>query len=81
MYYYISKGPEGSAVVHTAPPEDRDYFTVEELPEGDGRLMIGPGNTLYRAPFPAPEPEPEAGRALEERVAAMEEAIGRGLLL
>lgn len=77
---YISTAPNGSAMIHTAPPKDKEYFTVEELPPGEGMLMIGPGNTLYRAPLPAAEPESGAGE-LEARVSAMEEAIGRGLLL
>lgn len=74
--YYVSKAPNGSAMIHMAPPAGKDYFAVEELPAGEGRLMIGPENTLYREPLPAPaESEADSLAALREQVAAQQAVI------
>ena len=80
MSYYVSKAPNGSAMIHPAPPTGKAYIEVETLPEGEGRLMWGEGGHLYRVPWPQPPETPEGGD-LASRVAAMEEAIGRGLML
>lgn len=78
--YYISKAPNGSAMVSTAPPKDKPYVKLDKLPDGDGRLMIDDKGRVFRVPFPVPIPDPLeelAGKvsATGEAQAALEDAM------
>lgn len=74
----ISTVPEGWAII----PEDMECenfpfgnVTVEEI---DGVMTVTSWEPL---PMPEPEPEPEPEPTVEERVAALENAIADGLML
>lgn len=56
-----------------------DADAVVELPDGYGIGDSYDGSAWTKAPEPEPEPEPEPTATLEERVAAIEDAIERGL--
>ena len=75
--YYISKAPNGSAMVSTAPPKDKAYVKLDKLPEGEGILMIDDYGHVYRVPFPAtPPPTPdERITELEAINAELEDAM------
>ena len=64
--YYISKAPNGSAMVSTAPPKGKHFVAVDKLPEGDGMLMFDGKDRVYRVPFPAPVP------TADERITELE---------
>jgi hypothetical protein len=67
--YYIVKLPSGVAKISVAKPKDgTDYFTVDELPEGDGAIMVGSNNQLYLQPQGIPDSEPTDS----ERIATLE---------
>ena len=82
--YYISKAPNGSAMVSTVPPKGKHYIAVDELPDGEGMLMFDGKDHVYRVPFPVPSPDPveelankvtensEAHAALEDAVCEMD---------
>lgn len=70
--YYISKAPNGSAMVSYAPPKGKPYVALDELPEGDGMLMIDDFGRVYRVPFPVPQPDPVT--VLAEKISRAEEA-------
>ena len=73
--YYISKAPNGGVMVSNAPPKG-EYFTVEALPEGEGRLMVGADGSLYLVPFPAtPAPEEPEEDYWREMAAAIEKGV------
>ena len=75
--YYISKAPNGSAMVATVPPKNKPYVKLDHLPEGDGMLVIDNFGHVFRVPYPdppAPTPE-ERIAALEAVNAALEDAI------
>lgn len=61
--YYVSKAPNGSAMISTKPIPGTQYIEVETLPEGDGRLMLGRNNKLFRIPF---ETLPETDGSVNE---------------
>lgn len=78
--YYISKAPNGSAMVSAAPPKDKPYVKLDKLPDGDGRLMSDDKGLVFRVPFPVPIPNPLeelAGKvsAAGEAQAALEDAM------
>ena len=64
MKYYITKAPNGSAMVSTVPPKGKPSMVVDKLPEGDGALMIRENGELYRLPTAKPVPDP-IGRLAE----------------
>ena len=75
--YYITKAPNGSAMVSAAPFNGKPYIKLDKLPDGDGRLMIDDFGRVYRIPFPAP-PAPTAEErlvVLEAATTALEDAI------
>lgn len=69
--FYISKAPNGSAMISNMPPKGKHYIEMDKLPEGDGMLMFD-GKRVYRVPRPAPVPDPLS--VLAEKVAANGEA-------
>lgn len=77
MKYYITKAPNGSAKVSYAPPKDKPYVTLDELPEGEGMLMINDFGRVFRVPYPAPHAPTADERitVLEEATTALEDAV------
>lgn len=78
--YYISKAPNGNAMVSHTPPKGKPYVTMDKLPDGEGMLMIDDYGRVYRVPFPTPVPDPMAELAEKvtensEAHAALEDAV------
>lgn len=53
---YIQRSTAGLAIMSPLPPEnDKPYWEVDELPEGNGPLYVTEDGELYRAELePAP---------------------------
>lgn len=52
---YISRNKNGLATISTSLPENKQYWKVDDLPEGNGPLYVTEDGELYRAELePAP---------------------------